>query len=98
MRVAYLSHLSLAERSPSSYFVTLHPAFRLLDPLIHSTQVLRDTSPFLTTVLAFTVSGFSPSHSHLSGVLRPHAMRLSDRVFSQGLKSLEIVQAYCMLV
>lgn len=81
-----------------SYFTSLRDYCWHLDANIHSPRFLRDTSPFLTTVLALTAAGFCPQSGHLLPGLQSHAMYLSDRVFSEGLKSLEIVQAYCLLV
>lgn len=81
-----------------SYFNSLREYCGHLDPAIHTSRFLRDSSPFLTTVLAMTVAGFCPQSGHLLPGLQSHALFLSDRVFSEGLKSLEIVQAYCLLV
>lgn len=65
--------------------------------MVYTPKLLRDLSPFLTTVVALVAAGFHPGYSHLSLSLSAHAAFLSDRVFSEGLKSLEIVQAYCLL-
>ncbi|KAI5476108.1 Zn(2)-C6 fungal-type transcription factor [Pseudohyphozyma bogoriensis] len=71
------------------YFSNLHESAMHLHPVIHTPQLIRDTSPFLCTVVAYLVSGFLPHLNHLVEPLRAHAMMLSDRVFSLGLKSLE---------
>ncbi|ORY89719.1 hypothetical protein BCR35DRAFT_300152, partial [Leucosporidium creatinivorum] len=69
-----------------------------LSPTIHTPRFLRDTSPFLTTALAYTAAGFCPLSHHLIAPLHSHALFLSDRVFSEGHKTVEIVQGYCLLV
>lgn len=83
---------------PNSYFTHLHPYIYHLSPLIHTPRFLRDTSPFLTTALAYAVAGFDPQSQHLIQPLQGHVMFLSDRVFSEGHKTVEIVQGYCLLV
>lgn len=79
------------------YFNNLHDCALHLNRTIHTPRLLRETSPFLSTVLAFIVSSYIPELSHLVHALHKHTMLLSDRVFSMGYKSLEIVQAYCLL-
>ncbi|ORY89319.1 hypothetical protein BCR35DRAFT_300448 [Leucosporidium creatinivorum] len=79
------------------YFNNLHDCALHLNRSIHTPRLLRETSPFLSTVLAFLVSSYIAEFSHLVPALQKHAMLLSDRVFSLGYKSLEIVQAYCLL-
>ncbi|KAK4054167.1 hypothetical protein OIV83_001193 [Microbotryomycetes sp. JL201] len=80
------------------YFAHLHPFSWHLSPDIHTAQFLRDTSPFLTTVVAFICAGYDPLSRHLVAMLQSHAMFLSDRVFSEGFKTVEIVQAYILLI
>lgn len=79
------------------YFDKLHDCALHLNRIIHTPRLLRETSPFLSTVVAFIVSSYMPEFSHLVPALQKHAMLLSDRAFSLGYKSLEIVQAYCLL-
>ncbi|KAM0789549.1 hypothetical protein ACM66B_000361 [Microbotryomycetes sp. NB124-2] len=85
-------------RLVKSYFAHLHPFSWHLSPDIHTVQFLRDTSPFLTTVVAFICAGYDPLSRHLVATLQSHAMFLSDRVFSEGFKTVEIVQAYILLI
>ncbi|KAI5479099.1 Zn(2)-C6 fungal-type transcription factor [Pseudohyphozyma bogoriensis] len=55
---------------------------------------LRSISPFLTTALAATVATFCPASAHLCKALADHAHNLALRVFDEGLKSTEVVQAF----
>ncbi|GAA5875972.1 hypothetical protein JCM8547_000669 [Rhodosporidiobolus lusitaniae] len=79
------------------YFNHLYSTTFHLNPVIHTPALLRNTSPFLTTVLAYIVAGFIPTLSHLVPALHQHTLFLSTRIFSLGFKSLEIVQAYGLL-
>ncbi|SCV69701.1 BQ2448_1095 [Microbotryum intermedium] len=79
------------------YFDHLHAFALHLCGEIHTPQFIRDVSPFLATALAYTVSAFEPTLTHLSSLLEAHALYLSERIFAQGYKTLEIVQAYCLL-
>ncbi|SCZ89312.1 BZ3500_MvSof-1268-A1-R1_Chr9g10365 [Microbotryum saponariae] len=79
------------------YFDHLHAFALHLCREIHTPQFIRDVSPFLATALVYTVSAFVPTLSHLSSSLETHALYLSERIFAQGYKTLEIVQAYCLL-
>lgn len=65
---------------------------------VHTPRFLRDVSPFLTTALCYAAAGFDPQSLHLLGALEHHAMFLSNKIFAEGLKTLEIVQAYCLMV
>ncbi|GAA5885547.1 hypothetical protein JCM6882_007462 [Rhodosporidiobolus microsporus] len=79
------------------YFSTLYPSSFYLDPRVHTPELLRNVSPFLTTVLAYIVSAYVPALAHLVPALYEHVLLLSNRIFAFGYKSLEIVQAYCLL-
>ncbi|GAA5865185.1 hypothetical protein JCM8547_008306 [Rhodosporidiobolus lusitaniae] len=79
------------------YFKHLYPSTLLFNPNLQTVELLRNTSPFLTSCLAFIVAGFLPQLSHLTAALQQHTFYLSDRIFSQGFRSLEIVQAYLLL-
>jgi hypothetical protein len=77
--------------------VHLRPSTFHLDRRIHTPDLLRATSPFLTAVLAYIVAGFVPALVHLLPALYAHVLFLSNRVFSNGFKSLEVVQGYALL-
>ncbi|GAA5824893.1 hypothetical protein JCM3770_005091, partial [Rhodotorula araucariae] len=80
------------------YFAHLRQFFFHLSPDLHTPQFLRQTSPFLSTTLAYLCASYLPPlHSRVQA-LHDHTLRLSDRVWSEGLKSLEIVQAYLLLI
>ena len=82
----------------TSYFHSMWPLCWHLNPAIHTVRFLRDVSPFLTTVLAYQAALFCPASGHLVQPLFAHVMALAERNFSQGFKSLEIVQGYCLLL
>ncbi|GAA5835930.1 hypothetical protein JCM11251_006605 [Rhodosporidiobolus azoricus] len=86
------------DRLVDIYFAHLHPFFLHLAPALHTPRFLRDVSPFLSTALAYICASFEPEMHHLVPALNAHVQRLSDRVWSEGLKSLEIVQAYLLLI
>lgn len=85
-------------RMRRSYFSSLRPFFFHLEPNLHTPRFLRDVSPFLTTTIAYIAATYLPDLHDRVDRLREHTLRLSDRVWSEGLKSLEIVQAYLMLM
>lgn len=76
----------------------LRPFFFHLSPELHTPQFLRHTSPFLSTTLAYLCAAYIPELHNRVQPLHDHMLRLSDRVWSEGLKSLEIVQAYLLLI
>ncbi|BGP40977.1 hypothetical protein JCM10450v2_004982 [Rhodotorula kratochvilovae] len=80
------------------YFAHLRQFFFHLCPDLHTAQFLRQTSPFLSTTLAYLCASYIPSLHDRVQALHDHTLRLSDRVWSEGLKSLEIVQAYLLLI
>ncbi|BGP17123.1 hypothetical protein JCM10213_001122 [Rhodosporidiobolus nylandii] len=86
------------DRLVELYFTRLHPFFLHLNPNLHTPQFLRNVSPFLSTALAYICATFEPNAQHLVPPLHDHMHRLSTRVWAEGLKSLEIVQAYLLLI
>ncbi|GAA5971145.1 hypothetical protein JCM3765_004705 [Sporobolomyces pararoseus] len=80
------------------YFTSLHPFVFHLTPSIHTPRFLRDTSPFLTTALACLCATFDPSSQTTVPALFNHLQLINTRIWSEGLKSLEIVQAYMLLI
>ncbi|GAA5988027.1 hypothetical protein JCM10908_002033 [Rhodotorula pacifica] len=86
------------ERIIDFYFSSLRPFSFHLEPNLHTPRFLRDVSPFLTTTLAYIAATYLPDLVDRIDRLREHMLRLSDRVWSEGLKSLEIVQAYALLI
>ncbi|BGP00354.1 Zn(2)-C6 fungal-type transcription factor [Rhodotorula toruloides] len=86
------------ERVVEFYFTSLRPFVFHLSPSLHTPRFIRDTSPFLATSLAYIVSSFIPDLHHVVTPLHDHALELSKRVWAEGLKSLEIVQAYLLLI
>ncbi|KAI5480086.1 Zn(2)-C6 fungal-type transcription factor [Pseudohyphozyma bogoriensis] len=79
------------------YFDVLHPSSLFLNRTVYTAVLSRDTSTFLTTVLAYVASSFSPNHHHLLPALEKHSMLLADVVYSKGYKSRETVEAFCLL-
>lgn len=81
-----------------SYFSSLHPFVFHLTRSIHTPRFLRDTSPFLTTALACLCATFDPASQSTVPALFNHLQLINTRIWSEGLKSLEIVQAYMLLM
>lgn len=75
----------------------MHRATMLLHPRIHTAQLIRNCSPFLTAVLAYIVAPFLPHVAPLRYTLCVHTMLLSNQCFSMGYRSFEVIQAYCLL-
>ncbi|GAA5828682.1 hypothetical protein JCM3766R1_003787 [Sporobolomyces carnicolor] len=80
------------------YFSSLHPFVFHLTRSIHTPRFLRDTSPFLTTALACLCATFDPASQSTVPALFNHLQLINTRIWSEGLKSLEIVQAYMLLI
>ncbi|KAM0750372.1 hypothetical protein T439DRAFT_326339 [Meredithblackwellia eburnea MCA 4105] len=82
------------------YFQSLQPATLLLDQRVSAPNLLLDWSPFLSTAIAYISATFShnPAHTHRIEGLRLHVHKLALRCFDRGLKSLEVVQAFLLLV
>lgn len=85
------------ERLVQLYFASMRPFLWLLLPQLHTPEYLRSTSPFLTTALAFAAATYDPLSAHFVARLDAHARSLATRIYYEGLKSLEIVQAYFFL-
>ncbi|GJN87098.1 hypothetical protein Rhopal_000043-T1 [Rhodotorula paludigena] len=85
------------KRLISLYFTSLRPFMQLLDPQLHTPDWLRLNSPFLATCLAFVSSTFDPLSAHQTEALKIHALELATKIYSAGLKSLEILQAFYVL-
>lgn len=81
-----------------SYFTNLRPFFMHLDPVVHTPAFLRLNSPFLTSAIASVAANYDPSSQHLAAGLTAHAHNLANRVFAEGYKSLEVVQAYLAII
>ncbi|GAA5859893.1 hypothetical protein JCM8547_004376 [Rhodosporidiobolus lusitaniae] len=86
------------ERLVDLYFTHLHPFFFHLSPSLHKPHFMRNVSPFLSTTIAYISSTFDQQTQHLIPALHDHVHRLSNRVWAEGLKSLEICQAYLLLI
>lgn len=69
-----------------------------LDPVVHTPAFLRLNSPFLTTAIASVASTYDRSSHHLSASLALHARSLASKAYADGCKSLEVVQAYQVLL
>ncbi|GAA5876348.1 hypothetical protein JCM1840_003621 [Sporobolomyces johnsonii] len=80
------------------YFANLHQFVFHLSPSIHTPQFLRDTSPFLTTALAYICATFDSAADAAVPALFHHLQLINTRIWAEGLKSLEIVQAYLLLI
>lgn len=81
----------------SRYFQNLYPFIWQLSPELHTPEFLRETSPFLTTAVAATGAMYDSLSSGYAQLLQDHANSLAVKVFAEELKSVEIVQAYCIL-
>ncbi|GAA5935525.1 uncharacterized protein JCM15063_001064 [Sporobolomyces koalae] len=86
------------ERFVDFYFSHLQPFIFHLTPSIHTPRFLRDTSPFLTTALSCICATFDPASQSIVPALFHHLQLINTRIWSEGLKSLEIVQAYMLLI
>ncbi|GAA5965532.1 hypothetical protein JCM21900_004150 [Sporobolomyces salmonicolor] len=80
------------------YFADLHQFVFHLSPSLHTPQFLRDTSPFLTTALAYICATFDAAAQPAVPSLFHHLQLINTRIWAEGLKSLEIVQAYLLLI
>ncbi|KAI5474452.1 Zn(2)-C6 fungal-type transcription factor [Pseudohyphozyma bogoriensis] len=80
------------------YFTALHPTAFYLDRIVNTPALMRETSTFLVTVVAFVSAGFCPGAGHLIAGLRKHADDLANLVHNQGFKSRDIVEGYLLLV
>ncbi|GAA6007774.1 uncharacterized protein JCM10292_005430 [Rhodotorula paludigena] len=85
------------KRLVTTYFTHLYPFFWTLLPDLHTPDWLRLNSPFLTSVIAYIVSTYDPTAAHLTEQLKTHALSLAVQSFGQGLKSIEVVQAFFAL-
>ncbi|KAK4058621.1 hypothetical protein OIO90_000065 [Microbotryomycetes sp. JL221] len=80
------------------YFDKMRPFFFHLDRRLHTSDFLRNTSPFLTTALCYVTATYDhQSSQQLVEALRTHVDQLATRVFKRGFKSVEIVQAFSFL-
>ncbi|KAI5479104.1 Zn(2)-C6 fungal-type transcription factor [Pseudohyphozyma bogoriensis] len=89
--------LSDLERLVALYFNKLRPFLWHLDPRIHTTTFLRNNSPFLTSALAAASASFDPESAHFATEIAQHARALAVKAFADGLKSVEVVQAFVFL-
>ncbi|KAL7006065.1 hypothetical protein EMMF5_004403 [Cystobasidiomycetes sp. EMM_F5] len=80
------------------YFDYMRGYFFSFFRTLHTAQFLRANSPFLTTALAAAAASFDPRFTHAAAPLAQHAELLSLHVFAAGMKSTEIVQAYCTML
>ncbi|KAM0747682.1 hypothetical protein T439DRAFT_328888 [Meredithblackwellia eburnea MCA 4105] len=96
VNLGILSHSDL-ERLVNIYFQHLRPFLWHLDPQIHTAAFLRENSPFLTSALAAAAASFDPLSAHFAFEISVHARSLANRAFADGLKSLEVIQAFVFL-
>lgn len=81
------------------YFQRLQPFLAFLDPDIHTVNFLRANSPFLTTVIVAISATFDRSMpKDQIQRLVAHAHFLAAVAFAEGQKSLEVIQAFLILV
>lgn len=81
-----------------SYFDRLHPYLWQLDREYHTPRRLRDTSPFLSTAVAAVAASYDAYFSGISEGLFVHAHMLASQAFRDGLQSLEVAQAFILLL
>ncbi|GMK54938.1 hypothetical protein CspeluHIS016_0115240 [Cutaneotrichosporon spelunceum] len=84
------------ERLVYFFHANMGPVFMHLDPRVHTPMLLRMNNPFLTTAVVAVASSFTSPELH--DALMAHAHDQATRVFAEGRKSLEIVQAFLVLV
>jgi hypothetical protein len=80
------------------YFDQLHPNVPVLNKELHTPAGVCARSPFLLTTICAIASRFHPKHSGLRPKLAAVAKKLMFESPARGYKSLEIVQAYLLLV
>ncbi|KAF9532873.1 fungal-specific transcription factor domain-containing protein [Crepidotus variabilis] len=80
------------------YFEKMHIHADLLDPAFHTPSLICSRSPFLLTTICSIASKFYTPNPDLHPKLTELAKKLSFSVPAQGYKSVEIVQAYLLLV
>jgi hypothetical protein len=80
------------------YFTKLSPVFLHLDKEVHTPIFLRMNSPFLTTAIAAIAASYDPLSLLLAPALQAHAHHLASLTFTEGSKSLEVVQGFLALV
>ncbi|GAA6064511.1 hypothetical protein JCM10212_004872 [Sporobolomyces blumeae] len=97
VNLGIISEQTLA-RFVDFYFAHLHAWTFHLTPSIHTPRFLRDTSPFLTTALSCICATFDPLAQSTIPALFNHLQLINTRIWAEGLKSLEIVQAYMLLI
>ncbi|GAA6003135.1 hypothetical protein JCM10207_001765 [Rhodosporidiobolus poonsookiae] len=85
------------ERLVKHYFLHLHTFNKLLLPELHTPTWLRANSPLLASAIAFTSATFDPDSAHFCAVLEKHTFSLAFRVLQDGLRSIEIIQAFHIL-
>jgi hypothetical protein len=88
----------LAALRRTRYFTKLRPLFLHLDPNVHTPNFLRVNSPFLITAIAAVAASYDPESGLLAPRLEEHAHHLASRAFAQGEKSVEVVQAFLVMV
>ncbi|GAA5868549.1 hypothetical protein JCM8547_003183 [Rhodosporidiobolus lusitaniae] len=95
----YRKFLSQADlnRLVKLYFDRLYPFLWLLLPDLHTPSFLQSHSPFLTTGIAWVAATYDPLASHLVLPLEQHARQLAAQILDEGLRSVEIVQAFFIL-
>ncbi|KAE9968109.1 hypothetical protein BLS_006017 [Venturia inaequalis] len=77
------------------FMANLNPFICQLDPVLHTFDHVRETSPFLlSTILAAAAKALNPS---LQSTLRDHAETLFAKAFRRGEKSASHVQAILIL-
>ncbi|KAH8898632.1 hypothetical protein GQ53DRAFT_741939 [Thozetella sp. PMI_491] len=76
------------------YFERLHPFNAILDPILHTPDFVRSRSALLFTWILALAAPFETDSSMVAKRLVYHGNKLSRYVYSQGLRSIEIIQGY----
>ncbi|EPQ57784.1 hypothetical protein GLOTRDRAFT_71665 [Gloeophyllum trabeum ATCC 11539] len=80
------------------YFTHMNMHCNLLDPEFHTPSLVCSRSPFLLTTICAVASKFYEARPELHSRLTDLARKLAFNVPAMGYKSVEIVQAYLLLV
>ena len=78
----------------SRYFTRLHPVNGILDPILHTPDLVRSRSALLFTWILALTAQFNHGSASVAKRLRLHGEKLSKHVHTSGYKSVEIVQGY----
>ncbi|KAF5365588.1 hypothetical protein D9758_003209 [Tetrapyrgos nigripes] len=79
------------------FFSKVNPYFSILDPELHTPDILIWTSPFLFTVICAVALRYCPSKRRLYYLAQEFARDAAGKALIEGSKSVSICQAYLLL-